>query len=368
MPYKRDNGSWSAKVHVGGGRYRHLGTYATKREAKAAENRERLKRVPSRRTSETCDEFAARWPTDYPRDSLATASTYRSAVKPFAKDFKGVKLDELDRDTVRRWAAGKPRSSMQVLRAMFNDAKDDRLVEVNPFEKLYRRRKNVTPQVGAKKQIWVPTIEQLEQLAEIPLGLNGEYGPTFRAYILFLAHSGMRPGEVAVLEDDCIDFDAGEIHVVRNLDGAGQVNDYTKNGQQRTIALLQGAAEALRSYPRRVDVLGQGGRPLLFTGPQGAVLGKGPRHNLWNPVRAVFGRPKMRLYDLRHYCATWLLERGATELDVSVQLGHTDGGALVRSTYGHAERSSLERLRAIDSGVVAPLRVASESRAGGESA
>jgi integrase len=81
----------------------------------------------------------------------------------------------------------------------------------------------------------------------------------------------------------------------------------------------------------------------------------------------AFGRTGMRLYDLRHYCATWLLERGATELDVSVQLGHTDGGALVRSTYGHAARSSLERLRAIDSGVVAPLRVASESRAAGES-
>ena len=40
-------------------------------------------------------------------------------------------------------------------------------------------------------------------------------------------------------------------------------------------------------------------------------------------MRAAFGRPKMRLYDLRHYCATWLLERGATKLDISVQLGHT---------------------------------------------
>jgi integrase len=42
--------------------------------------------------------------------------------------------------------------------------------------------------------------------------------------------------------------------------------------------------------------------------------------------------PKTRL---RHACATLLLERGLSPEDVAIQLGHTDGGALVRRLYGH---------------------------------
>jgi integrase len=40
----------------------------------------------------------------------------------------------------------------------------------------------------------------------------------------------------------------------------------------------------------------------------------------------------MALHELRHFCATYLLELGPTPVDVAVQLGHTDGGALVMST------------------------------------
>jgi hypothetical protein len=36
----------------------------------------------------------------------------------------------------------------------------------------------------------------------------------------------------------------------------------------------------------------------------------------------------MDFYELRHFCATHLLELGVSHADVAVQLGHTDGGAL----------------------------------------
>ena len=61
----------------------------------------------------------------------------------------------------------------------------------------------------------------------------------------------------------------------------------------------------------------------------------------WNPVRAAFGRPGMDFYELRHFCATHLLELGVSHADVAVQLGHTDGGALVMSTYGHPSEDGL---------------------------
>jgi integrase len=46
----------------------------------------------------------------------------------------------------------------------------------------------------------------------------------------------------------------------------------------------------------------------------------------WTPVRAEFGRPTIALHELRHLCATYLLELGLAPADVAVQLGHTDGG------------------------------------------
>lgn len=370
--------SWGVRIYRGGGEWTWVGTfpfdrYGGKRKARdAAVRAEQAAKDRTRRwgsSDETCGDFAARWPKDWPRPSLHTQQTYRYALVPFVRRFADVPLAELDRDMARRWAAGQPASQIHCLRAMFNDALEDDLVQRNPFEKMGRARKRGSAQVGGKKQIWVPTPAELDRIADLAIEVHGEeYGPTFRAYILFLAYTGMRPGELAVLETDCVDRRAKEIHVVRNLDGTGAVNDYTKNGRQRTIALLSAAEVVLDTYPTWIDQRGVGGFPLLFLGPKDGVLGKGTRGNLWRPVRSAFGRPKMRLYDLRHTCATFLLERGASDLDVSVQLGHTDGGALVRSTYGHAERSSLDRLRALDSPQVTPLRDANETQGRKESA
>jgi integrase len=54
----------------------------------------------------------------------------------------------------------------------------------------------------------------------------------------------------------------------------------------------------------------------------------------------------MDFYELRHFCATHLLELGVSHADVAVQLGHTDGGARVMSTYGHpSEDLARERLK-----------------------
>lgn len=54
----------------------------------------------------------------------------------------------------------------------------------------------------------------------------------------------------------------------------------------------------------------------------------------------------LELYALRHACATLLLERGLSPADVATQLGHTDGGRLVMSTYGHpSEQFARDRLK-----------------------
>jgi len=52
-------------------------------------------------------------------------------------------------------------------------------------------------------------------------------------------------------------------------------------------------------------------------------------------------------------------ELGVSYADVAMQLGHTDGGALVMSTYGHpSEDGARKRLKRAYERTVKPLRVA----------
>jgi hypothetical protein len=67
---------------------------------------------------------------------------------------------------------------------------------------------------------------------------------------------------------------------------------------------------------------------------------------IWCEARAKVGLPELRFHDLRHFHATWLLDQGASDMDVAIQLGHRDGGVQVRRTYGHPSRErALARLR-----------------------
>ena len=96
------------KVHRGRGRYEHVGTFrwdehGGKRAARRAAERAEAdahERRRNRKSVETCDEFAARWPDDYPivkhgptrgqRKSDKTLRGYRDELKPFVREFRGM--------------------------------------------------------------------------------------------------------------------------------------------------------------------------------------------------------------------------------------------------------------------------------------
>jgi integrase len=64
--------------------------------------------------------------------------------------------------------------------------------------------------------------------------------------------------------------------------------------------------------------------PWVFHSPRGKRLSKGNLNYLWRPVAAAWraqGGRDVDLYELRHACATLLLERGLTPADVAVQVG-----------------------------------------------
>lgn len=323
---KRD-GKFYARVHLGGGSYKWLGTHKTRREAKDAERKFQTKQQPAR--EETCDSFASRWLENYPRPAPGTARAYASAAGRFGREFKGVRLSDMDRLRAREWALDAPASVVAVVRAMFTDALNDGLVLTNPFAALRLSRSR------GRKDIVALTEQELSRLAaKAP---HEEFG----SLILVAGYTGMRAGELCALEWG--DIDGTTIRVSRALDRTGHTGP-PKNGQSRTIVCPPRAREALSNVSRSL------GDNLVFHSPSGKQLSVGTI----NYFMRSMGRP-IQFHELRHACATILLERGVGHADVALQLGHTDGGRLVMELYGHpSEDAARARLRG--AWTVTPLR------------
>lgn len=351
--FKKPNGKWVAQVYDQGlGRMRQVGTFGDKREAMQAEADAMARRTASGR--EPVQRFASRWTRDYPRPRASTDRHNAERVQAFAKAFGKRRMDSITVDEARLWAIGHP-TQLAALRAMFNDARRSGLIVSNPFSALGLKRSRGRRDLPSE---WL-TATDIDGLCEKALEVHGEsFGPQMSAMIRFAAHTGVRPGEMYALR--FTDLSADTLVVARSADSRTRTVGLTKNGRARTIVYSAQARQAVEDCPRLSE------QELVFVGPRGGQLWSSSFSWLWSPVRSAAGRPKMAWYELRHFAATQLLELGLAPADVAVQLGHTDGGALVMSTYGHpSDRAARGRiLAAMDGHETGELAAFRDRRAG----
>jgi integrase len=311
------------------------GSAGAPRQAEEAERRHR-DHLEARQTEETCASFAERWLKEWPRPAASTRRSYAYAMRRFTEVFGPTRLDDVERFSARSWALGVPRNVSRVVGIMYEDARNIDLVKSNPFSNLR------LPQAERTEEVHPPSLDEYRRLLDECTVLGG-YGLEFRAMITFSAWTGMRAGELHGLEWD--DLDGEVIHIRRARRRDGSLGP-PKNGKARTIAYLP-PARVLEQIPRRPD-------GFVFHSTRGNPLAQGSHHYTWRVVRAASGIPgereggdvpNIRWHDLRHLCATQLLELGLDHFAVSVQLGHEDGGALVMARYGHPSKDGArERL------------------------
>ncbi len=331
MPRRRGK-RWTASGYDRGLKRKiHLGTFDTRREAVEREAEHKLRTRPTGR--ETVGSFAARWVADYPRPRSSTNVSNAERVKPLIADLGDVRLTDLTRPMARAWAL-KHRWALPAARAMYADAMNDGLVDFNPFATLR------LPGSEGRKRIIALTELELGALAEQALKAwpDDGWAWSYRAMILFAGYVGLRPGELFALERANV---AGDLCLIEQaLDSKSGLIGPTKNGRARTVTVPPVARDAIADLPRNAS-------GLLFESPRGQMWRQPSHHHRWKVVRAMEGRPGLDFYELRHAAATFLLERGMTPSDVAVQLGHTDGGRLVQTLYGHpSETAARERLLA----------------------
>lgn len=143
--------------------------------------------------------------------------------------------------------------------------------------------------------------------------------PMYAKAVLLLLLTGARKGEITQARWDHVDFHRRTLLVPRS-----------KSGKPRHIALNAQALDVIRNLDRE--------GPYLFHS-NGAALPATNLYRCWDRIRKRAGLEEMRMHDLRHSFASFLVNNGVSLYVVQNLLGHTQ----IRTTqrYAHLSQDTL---------------------------
>ena len=261
---------------------------------------------------------------------VSTRAGYASYLRNhFVPYFGSIQLGKISPSGVQGWvsiaAEGglSPRSIVKyhtMLHSVFARAVRDRLIAFNPCAE------TELPKVVLKKTRILTPAEFELVLAEIP--------DRFHVLVLTAIETGLRWGELAALRPRHIDFlrrtitvQETIVEVSRKDSPTGKrmiIKPYPKDDEPRTLRVSPALLESIRA---RIAALDLGRDDLLF--PSSEHAGGDPlsratfNTRYWRPAVARAGIDfPVRMHDLRHAHASWLLAGGADLAAVMERLGH----------------------------------------------
>lgn len=201
-----------------------------------------------------------------------------------------------------------------------------------------------------------PTVLSPEQIATYLVDAGATADPALYALYVISIGCGTRLGETLALSENDADLANGLLHVRRTLVHAGREPVFgppKTDRARRTLLLPDGAISAIRAAlvwkkERRLR-LGSRFRDagLLFCGPTGRPLNPSNIRNRDHlPRLERLHLPHVRLHDLRHAHATYLVAAGVDHRTVADRLGHASP-SFTLATYAHAALAAQQRAAAI---------------------
>ena len=199
-----------------------------------------------------------------------------------------------------------------------------------------------------------PVLDEMRPLSEdeVRRFLEVARGNAFETLYVLAITTGLRRGELLGLRWDDADLEKGTLRVGRSLTrekGRYLLGDTkTKKGRCRVnltpcaVAALKAhraarATEKLRTKARAIGLKtgDYEDRNLIFATRTGAIVSpENLVRRFFKPLLKRAGLPEIRFHDLRHTCATTLLERGVHPKMVQELLGHAIV-AMTLDTYSH---------------------------------
>ncbi len=288
-------------------------------------------------------DYARAWIDQRPGLRPRTVDLYRWLLKRHLEPhFSLATLEELTPLAVRRWRANllsdgvtdtMAAKSYRLLRAVFNTAVDDDILERNPC-----RIRNAGDEKPAERPIL--TIEQVQALSML-------VPPRFSAFIMVTTYGCLRWGEITALTRRDVDLDAGAITVrfayVERSTGALELGPPKSRASRRRVDLPTPVVELLRAHIDHYTAAES--TALVFTGPSGRPLRRSNFNKVvgWEQAREALGVPQLHLHDLRHTGNTLAAGTpGTSTRDLMERMGHdTMRAALI---YQHATRDAGRRI------------------------
>lgn len=165
---------------------------------------------------------------------------------------------------------------------------------------------------------------------------------------------GLRRGELLGLRWSDVDFIAKTLSVrqtILRVNGQLVFTPPKTDRSRRTVPIPAPTLALLRTHrDRQQEERANVGRRwkdhgLVFASTIGTPIEPRNLDRAWQATRSRAGLPWLRLHDLRHACATFLLASGASPRTVMKTLGHSQI-SLTMNTYAHVladvERTSMD--------------------------
>jgi integrase len=186
----------------------------------------------------------------------------------------------------------------------------------------------------------IPTRQEIKQIIDAATGYGGRHRPL----LMMAIFTGLRASELRGLRWQDVDLARGELHVRQRADLYNTIGSPKSRAGARTVPLPPVVVNALRQWKiacPRSDL------DLVFPTRSGQVLRHShvQRQTFTRVLRAAGvvdaqGKPKYGVHSLRHFYASWCINRkadGGLELPpklVQARLGHASV-SITFDVYGH---------------------------------
>lgn len=358
MWVERNGRTWRIRDLVGGRKTTLKSGYATKTAAKdgmvtlRADALRGDSLVP-RGGQRTLNHWIDVWLPAYevslkPSSSHSELARVRNHIRPLLGHLP---LDEIDTLTVQQWVAwlltgragrkplaGKTvRNCHGILHKIMQGAVTARLIRGNPCSD------TKLPKRVHKEMRFLTEPEFGRLLAAMPAH--------WRPLVLLLVSTGLRWGEAIGLRVGRIDLLAHPprltvVEQLQELASTGELVFVSPKSERsrRTVTFTAKVAEALAG-----SVIG-GRRDVVFTAPAGGMVRTRNFRRTWTKACRKAGLEGLRIHDLRHSHAAWLISAGVPLTAIQHRLGHSSI-AITSDLYGHL-------LPAVDEGILAVIEAA----------
>ena len=291
--------------------------------------------IDSARSEVRLEDYATRWIAERANLRPRTVQLYKWLLAKHITPYMGaVPLGKLDTALIREWrlglldkgvSVGMAAKAYRLLRAVLMTAvNEDEILRKNPCR---------IPGADQEKPSERPVLSVDQVLA-----LGDRMPERYKALVLLATFASLRWGEVAALQRQAIDLNAGTVRVRQGLveqRGQGLVLGPPKSrAGRRVVSIPSAVVPAIREH--LAAYVAAGSSSFVFTVPNGRPIWRGNFNKLANWSKAIdaVGAPGLHFHDLRHTGNMFAAQTGANLKDLMARMGYDSPQAAL--VYQHA--------------------------------